>query len=122
MKDLYIYILVSSLIFYFYDLAVEKDITCNGCEYPICSDICASKHSNHTTEECEILSRCPENKRPEILRINKDRTKVSHAYSIITPLRMLLLMRRDNDAWKKSDQLIDHISGMCFYWELALEY
>ena len=107
-----LYISVSSLIFHFYDLAVEKDIACNGCEYPICSDICASKHSNHTTEECEILSRCPENKRPEILRTNKDRTKVSHAYSIITPLRMLLLQQSDNDAWKRSDQLIDHILGM----------
>ena len=91
---------------------VANNNTCMGCEYPICSDFCASKHSNHTTQECEILSRCPEMDRPEMLRINKDRTKVSHAYSIITPLRMLLLQQSDNDAWKRSDQLIDHILGM----------
>ena len=84
---------------------------CIGCEYPICSDHCASKHSNHTAQECEILSRCPESDRPEILRINKDKTKPSHAYSIITPLRMLLLQQSNSDGWKRSDQLIDHISG-----------
>ena len=93
---------------------VEKDTTCMSCEYPICSDSCASKHSNHTIQECEILSRCPERNRPDILRINDDRTKASHAYSIITPLRMLLLQQSDNDAWKRSDQLIDHISGIRF--------
>ena len=97
----------TALIFF----TVANDNTCMGCEYPICSDFCASKHSNHTIQECEILSRCPEMDRPEILRINKDRAKVSHAYSIITPLRMLLLQQNDNDAWKRSDQLIDHILG-----------
>ena len=77
----------------------------------MCSDHCASIHSNHTAKECEIVSRCPEELRPEILRLNKDKEKASHAYSIITPLRMLLLQERDKDEWKRTDQLIDHISG-----------
>ena len=82
----------------------------------MCSDYCASIHSNHTSEECEILSRCPESIRPEILKINKDKNKISHAYSIITPLRMLLVQERDQDEWKRTDQLIDHITGSlkCF--------
>ena len=46
--------------------------------------------------------------------MNKDKTKPSHAYSIITPLRMLLLQHSNTDAWKRSDQLIDHISGNAF--------
>ena len=78
----------------------------------MCPDRCTSStHSNHSVKECEILSRCPEELRPETLRVKKDKTKASNAYSVITPLRMLLLQERNNDEWQRSDQLIDHILG-----------
>ena len=96
------------------NITVDTGDICQGCEYPICSERCASTHSNHTKKECEILARCPEELRPDVLKLNKDKEKSSHAYSIITPLRMLLLQERDNDEWRRSDQLIDHITGIVF--------
>lgn len=77
----------------------------------MCSERCTSIYSNHSSKECEILSRCPEELRPETLRVKKDMNKLSNAYSVITPLRMLLLQERNNDEWRRSDQLIDHILG-----------
>ena len=91
--------------------SADGDNTCVGCDYPMCSDYCTSIHSNHSAKECEILSRCPKEIRPEILRIDKDKTKASHAYSIITPLRVLLLQERNDDEWQRSNQLIDHHLG-----------
>ena len=102
------------IITYDYIITVDTGNICQGCEYPICSERCASTHSNHTKKECEILARCPEELRPDILKLNKDKEKSSHAYSIITPLRMLLLQERDTDEWRRSDQLIDHITGKNF--------
>jgi hypothetical protein len=86
-------------------------LLCGGCEYLICSERCALIHSNHTAQECEILSRCPEELRPQMLRLDTDKSKASHAYSIITPLRMLLLQEQNSDEWNRSDQLIDHFLG-----------
>ena len=80
----------------------------------MCSESCASKHSNHSVDECEILSRCSNELRPEVLKLNKDKEIATSAYSVITPLRMLLLQELNKDEWKRSDQLMDHLQGSWF--------
>ena len=45
---------------------------------------------------------------PEALRI-KGSEEASNAYSVIAPLRVLLLQRSGGDGWVRSDQLMDHL-------------
>ena len=45
---------------------------------------------------------------PEALRI-KGSEEASNAYSVIAPLRVLLLQRSGIDGWARSDQLMDHL-------------
>ena len=45
---------------------------------------------------------------PEALRI-KGSEEASNAYSVIAPLRVLLLQRSGGDGWARSDQLMDHL-------------
>lgn len=75
----------------------------------MCSDLCASRRIRHTEEECGILSRCPNEERPEKLRVRKD--EKTYASAIIAPLRMLLLQKSQSDEWRRSDQLMDHKEG-----------
>ena len=82
-------------------------LKCAGCEYPMCSTECAARRVRHTEAECEVLSRCPDSERPKILRVGADNT-----YSIITPLRMLLMSDTNCDSWKRSNQLMDHLDGI----------
>ena len=84
---------------------------CPKCEYPMCNESC-SLGPTHSIE-CEILSRCKSADRPTNLRIDKDNfNRETNAYAIITPLRLLLLEESNNDNWKRSNQLMDHYSGM----------
>ena len=97
------------LTLYILTLSVPRSPTylkCAGCEYPMCSTECATKRVRHTEAECEVLSRCPDSERPKILRVGADNT-----YSIITPLRMLLMSDTNCDSWKRSNQLMDHLDG-----------
>lgn len=92
-------------------------IRCSGgCDYPMCSFECANRRDRHSSVECEILARCPDSERPKILQVYGDAADVDNekgisgnAYSVITPLRMLLMMDSNCDKWKRSNQLMDHI-------------
>ena len=71
---------------------------CTICEFPLCSMLCANgpRHS----EECSILSR-------EKQRIRNGGT-ISYAH--VTVLRMLLLSKTNSEGWKRTDELMDHLS------------
>ena len=43
--------------------------------------------------------------------VDKEKGISGNAYSVITPLRMLLMMDSNCDKWKRSNQLMDHIDG-----------
>ena len=111
-------------------MPVTGDFTCSGCSFPMCSPKCedGARHKR----ECAILGaeiillgnvtqfhefltitltlldagRCKD--WPEALRI-KGSEEASNAYSVIAPLRLLLLQRSGSDGWARSDQLMDHL-------------
>ena len=74
----------------------------------MCSKKCAegSKHR----EECPILARCKPTERPSVLQV-KGENEATNAYSVITPLRTLLLQEKNDEGWARSNQLMDHING-----------
>ena len=43
--------------------------------------------------------------------VDNEKSISGNAYSVITPLRMLLMMDSNCDKWKRSNQLMDHIDG-----------
>ena len=51
--------------------------------------------------------------------VDNERGISGNAYSVITPLRMLLMMDSNCDKWKRSNQLMDHIDGKKSYLKLA---
>merc|ERR1719464_1973491 len=86
---------------------VNGNYLCPGCEYPMCDNLC-STGPNHL-KECEIISKCKPANQPPTLQIDRENyEKVTNAYAIITPLRMLLLEESNGDQWKRSNQLMDH--------------
>ncbi|TRY62157.1 hypothetical protein TCAL_03700 [Tigriopus californicus] len=83
--------------------SVDGSFLCPCCRFPLCSTDC-STGSMHQ-DECLILGRCLD--RPEALQI-KGPEHETNAYSIITPLRTLLLKESGTDAWQRTDELMDH--------------
>ncbi len=87
---------------------VTLDLRCPGCRFPMCSMKCIESSRRHSKRECEILRRCDEHDWPENIRLRGEREE-SCAYSVITPLRMLLLEESKSDGWKRTNQLMDHM-------------
>ena len=88
-----------------------RDFLCPGCEYPMC-DISCSTGPIHS-RECEILSNCKPPNQPPALQIDRENyEKATNAYAVITPLRLLLLEESNCDQWNRSNQLMDHHTGL----------
>ena len=81
--------------------SVTNGYRCRSCMFPVCSETCAAG-SRHAAE-CKYLSRNTG------LAETISSEEMSVAYAHVTILRMLLLMRRGDDDWFRTNQLMDHL-------------
>lgn len=77
----------------------QSGYRCTGCGYPVCSAECGAG-ARHAAE-CALLSRRPALSTPD----PPAPAHLSSAYSVVTPLRLLLARERGGDTWRRTNQV-----------------
>lgn len=78
---------------------VTGEFSCPSCQFPMCSSICSSS-SIHSSNECSVFPPCPP---------IQDYKSLQPQFECVTPLRLLLLSKRDPDLWSELNLLMDHV-------------